>query len=179
MKTNIKKQMKAVLAIAIMIMLSLTGVSCQKDSDKQDGLKKPNKIEYDGTSKGKSEDVQPADPNKDTSTNKAIDEKIKEVLSIIGDDYTIYVTYDSKEVLTFMFNKQEGFFQSVSSNKMFGMRSADENHPDTLWIYKTKFLQKQYIHKKQINIFDKNGKYSQKIIDAFLKIDTKRPVEKD
>ena len=179
MKTNIKKQMKAVLAIAMMIVLSLTGVSCQKDSDKQDGLKKPNKIEYDGTSKGKSEDVQPVDPNKDTSTNKAIDEKIKEVLSIIGDDYTIYITYDSKEVLTFLFNKQEGFFQSVSSNKMFGMRSADENHPDTLCIYKTKFLQKQYIHKKQINIFDKNGKYSQKIIEAFLKIDTKRPVEKD
>ena len=179
MKTNIKKQMKAVLAIAMMIMLSLTGVSCQKDSDKQDGLKKPNKIEYDGTSKVKSEDVQPADPNKDTSTNKAIDEKIKEVLSIIGDDYTIYITYDSKEVLTFMFNKQEGFFQSVSSNKMFGMRRADENNPDTLWIYKTKFLQKQYIHKKQINIFDKNEKYSQKIIEAFLKINTKRPVEKD
>ena len=78
-----------------------------------------------------------------------------------------------------MFNKQEGFFQSISSNKMLGMRSIDEKYPNILCIYKTKFLQKQYIDKKQINIFDKNEKYSQKIIEAFLKIDTKRPVERD
>ena len=170
---------KSILVLFMVMALSLANVSCQKDSDKQDGLKKPNKIEYDGTSKGKSEDVQPVDPNKDASINKAIDEKIKEVLSIIGDDYTIYITYDSKEVLTFMFNKQEGFFQSISSNKMLGMRSIDEKYPNILCIYKTKFLQKQYIDKKQINIFDKNGKYSQKIIEAFLKIDTKRQIEKD
>lgn len=174
MKSILKK---SVLAL-VLVVFGLTTTSCQKDSDKQDGLKKPNKIEYDGTSKDKSEDVKPVDPNKEASTNKEIEEKIKEVLSIIGDDYTIYITYDSKEVLTFLFNKQEGFFQSVSSNKMFGLRDNDEDK-EHLWIYKTKNLQNHYIHKKQINIYDKNGKYSQKIIEAFLKIDTKRPVEKD
>ena len=172
MKSILKK---SVLAL-VLIVFGFTFASCQKDSDKQDGLKKPNKIEYDGGSKDGSENIKPVDPNKET-TNKAIEEKIKEVLSIIGDDYTIYITHDSKEVLTFLFNKQEGFFQSVSSNKMLGM--YDDNEEEHLWIYKTKNLQKKYIHKKQINIYDKNGKYSQKIIDAFLKIDTKRPVEKD
>lgn len=177
MKTFLKK-ISTVLVLSLLMILSLTTTSCQKDSDKQDGLKKPNKIEYDGGSKDGSENIKPVDPNKET-TNKAIEEKIKEVLSIIGDDYTIYITHDSKEVLTFLYNKQEGFFQSISSNKMFGMYNIYDKDKEHLWIYKTKNLQKQYIHKKQINIFDKNGKYSQKIIEAFLKIDTKRPVEKD
>ena len=183
MKTNIKNQMinqinsfmKLVLVLS-MVVFSMT--SCQKDSDKQDELKKPNNMEHNGGSEEDSNNTQPGNPNQSINIQEALLKKIKEIDNIIGDDYTIYVTDETREVLTFLYNKKEGFFQSISSDRLLNIAENSRNHPDKLLIYNTNKLQKHYIDKKPINILNKNEKFNSKIVEAFLKIDTKKEIKK-
>ena len=168
--------MKTIFKLILVLSVVFSLASCQKDSDKQDGLKKPNKIEYEKGGKG--QDVNPTPPSK--PVEQLLNEKMEEIINVIGDDYTVYVASDSKEeVVTFLFNKKDGFFQSISSDYLLGMKDVEKNFPDKLVIYKTSKLQKHYINKKNINIFNKNEKFRDKIIEAFLKIDTKKPIEKE
>lgn len=184
MKTNIKKQMinqinsfiKSILVLSMTMALSLANISCQKDSDEQDGLKKPNKIEYEKGGKDQ-KDVNPTPPSK--PVEQLLSEKMDEVINIIGDDYTVYVASDSKEeVVTFLFNKKDGFFQSISSDFMLSLPNVEKNNPDKLIIYSNKRVLRNCINKKNINIFDKKEKFRDKIIEAFLKIDTKKKIQK-
>lgn len=184
MKTNIKKQVinqinsfiKSILVLSMVMALSLANVSCQKDSDKQDGLKKPNKIEYEKGGKDQ-KDVNPTPPSK--PVEQLLSEKMDEVINIIGDDYTIYVASDSKEeVVTFLFNKKDGFFQSISSDYLLEKAKDGVEYPNVLKIYNNKKIYKNCINKKNINIFNKNEKFRDKIIEAFLKIDTKKEIQK-
>lgn len=169
--------MKTIFKLILVLSIVFSLASCQKDSDEQDGLKKPNKIEYEKGGKGQT-GVNPSQPSK--SEEQLLKEKIDEIINIIGDDYTVYVASDSKEeVVTFLFNKKDGFFQSVSSDKLLYMERVFKNFPEKLVIYKTSKLQKHYINKKNINIFDKNEKFRDKIVEAFLKIDTKKEIVKE
>lgn len=168
---------KSILVLSMVMALSLANVSCQKDSDKQDGLKKPNKIEYEKGGKGQT-GVNPSQPSK--SEEQLLNEKMDEIINIIGDDYTVYVASDSKEeVVTFFFNKKDGFFQSISSDYFLDMGDIVKNYPDKLVIYSNKKIYKNCINKKNINIFDKKEKFRDKIIEAFLKIDTKKEIVKE
>lgn len=175
MKTFFKK-ISTVLVLSLLMVLSLTTTSCQKDSDKQDGLKKPNKIEYEKGGKGQT-GVNPSQPSK--SEEQLLGEKMDEIINIIGDDYTVYVASDSKEeVVTFLFNKKDGFFQSISSDYLLEKAKDGIEYPNVLKIYNNKKIYKNCINKKNINIFDKNEKFRDKIIEAFLKIDTKKEIQK-
>ena len=186
MKTNIKNQMinqinsfmKSILVLSMVMFLSLANVSCQKDSDKQDELMKRDNMEHNGGSKEDSNNTQPGNPNQSSNIQEALLKKIKEIYNIIGDDYTIYVTDETREVLTFLYNKKEGFFQSTSSDRLLNIAENSRNHPDKLLIYNTNKLQKHYIDKKPINILNKNEKFNSKIVEAFLKIDTKKEIKK-
>lgn len=182
MKSILKKS----VLVVVLVVFGLTFTSCQKDTDKQDELKKPNKIEYNGNDNGpgtgevnnpnqgnQNGNNQPSETEKQLIINK-----INEINKIIGDDYTLYVTNDYNEVLTFLYNKKEGFFQSTSSDRLLIMEENVRNHPDKLVIYNTNRLQKHYIDKKPINIFNKNEKFNSKIVNAFLKIDTKKEIVK-
>ena len=51
-------------------------------------------------------------------------------------------------------------------------------YPNVLKIYNNKKIYKNCINKKNINIFDKKEKFRNKIIEAFLKIDTKKEIQK-
>lgn len=167
---------KSILVLSMVIALSLANVSCQKDSDKQDGLKKPNKIEYEKGGKGQT-DINPSQPSK--SEEQLLNEKMDEIINIIGGDYTVYVTSDSKEeVVTFFFNKKDGFFQSISSDYFLEIARDNNDFPNELIIYSNKKIYKNCINKKNINIFDKKEKFRDKIIEAFLKIDTKKKIHK-
>lgn len=169
------KKISTVLVLSLLMVLSLTTTSCQKDSDKQDGLKKPNKIEYEKGGKG--QDVNPTPPSK--PVEQLLNEKMEEIINIIGDDYTVYVASDSKEeVVTFLFNKKDGFFQSISSDFMLSLPNVEKNNPNKLIIYSNKRVLRNCINKKNINIFDKKEKFRDKIIEAFLKIDTKKEIHK-
>ena len=180
MKSILKKS----VLVVVLVVFGLTFTSCQKDSDKQDELKKPNKIEYDGSSKDESEKVIPGNQNQGNNNQPSESEKqllinkINEIDKIIGDDYTLYITNDTREVLTFLYNKKEGFFQSISSDRLLNIAENSRNHQDKLLIYNTNKLQKHYIDKKSINIFNKNEKFNSKIVEAFLKIDTKKEIKK-
>lgn len=161
MKTFFKK-INTVLVLSLLMVLSLTTTSCQKDSDEQDGLKKPNKIEYEKGGKDQ-KDVNPTPPSK--PVEQLLSEKMDEVINIIGDDYTIYVASDSKEeVVTFFFNKKDGFFQSISSDYFLEIARDNVNFPNKLIIYSNKKIYKNCINKKNINIFNKNEKFRDKII---------------
>ena len=183
MKTNIKNQMinqinsfmKLVLVLSMVVFLM---ASCQKDSDKQDELMKPDNMEHNGGSDEDSNNTQPGNPNQSINIQEALLKKIKEIDNIIGDDYTIYVTDETREVFTFLYNKKEGFFQSTSSDRLLNIAENSRNHPDKLLIYNTNKLQKHYIDKKPINILNKNEKFNSKIVEAFLKIDTKKEIKK-
>ena len=167
---------KSILVLSMVMALSLANVSCQKDSDEQDGLKKPNKIEYEKGGKGQT-GVNPSQPSK--SVEQLLNEKMDEIINIIGDDYTVYVASDSKEeVVTFLFNKKDGFFQSISSDFMLSLPNVEKDNPNKLIIYSNKRVLRNCINKKNINIFDKNEKFRDKIIEAFLKIDTKKEIQK-
>lgn len=169
--------MKTFFKLILVLSIVFSLASCQKDSDKQDGLKKPNKIEYEKGGKGQT-DVNPSQPSK--SEEQLLNEKIDEIIKIIGDDYTVYVASDSKEeVVTFFFNKKDGFFQSISSDYFLDMGDIVKNYPDKLVIYSNKKIYKNCINKKNINIFDKKEKFRDKIIEAFLKIDTKKEIVKE
>lgn len=169
--------MKTIFKLILVLSVVFSLASCQKDSDKQDGLKKPNKIEYEKGGKGQT-GVNPSQPSK--TEEQLLNEKMDEIINIIGEDYTVYVASDSKEeVVTFLFNKKDGFFQSISSDYLLGMKDVEKNFPDKLVIYKTSKLQKHYFNKKNINIFDKKEKFRDKIIEAFLKIDTKKEIVKE
>lgn len=168
--------MKTIFKLILVLSVVFSLASCQKDSDKQDGLKKPNKIEYEKGGKGQT-NVNPSQPSK--SEEQLFKEKIDEIIKIIGDDYTVYVGSDSKEeVVTFLFNKQDGFFQSISSDFMLSLPNVEKNNPNKLIIYSNKRVLRNCINKKNINIFDKNEKFRDKIIEAFLKIDTKKEIQK-
>lgn len=169
--------MKTIFKLILVLSVVFSLASCQKDSDEQDGLKKPNKIEYEKGGKGQT-DVNPTPPSK--PVEQLLREKIEEVINIIGDDYTVYVASDSKEeVVTFFFNKKDGFFQSISSDYFLDMGDIVKNYPDKLVIYSNKKIYKNCINKKNINIFDKKEKFRDKIIEAFLKIDTKKEIVKE
>lgn len=178
-----KSILKKTVLVVVLVVFGLTFTSCQKDSDKQDELKKPNKIEYNGNDNGpdtgevnnpnQGNNNQPSESEKQLLINK-----INEINKIIGDDYTIFITNDYDEVLTFLYNKKEGFYQSTSSDKLLDMARIVRNYPDKLVIYTTNKLQNHYINKKPINIFDKNEKFNSKIVEAFLKIDTKKEIKK-
>lgn len=169
--------MKTIFKLILVLSIVFSLASCQKDSDKQDGLKKPNKIEYEKGGKGQT-DINPSQPSK--SEEQLLKEKIDEIIKIIGDDYTVYVASDSKEeVVTFFFNKKDGFFQSISSDYFLDMGDIVKNYPDKLVIYSNKKIYKNCINKKNINIFDKKEKFRDKIIEAFLKIDTKKEIVKE
>ena len=169
--------MKTIFKLILVLSIVFSLASCQKDSDKQDGLKKPNKIEYEKGGKGQT-DINPSQPSK--SEEQLLKEKIDEIIKIIGDDYTVYVASDSKEeVVTFFFNKKDGFFQSISSYYYLDMGDIVKNYPDKLVIYSNKKIYKNCINKKNINIFDKKEKFRDKIIEAFLKIDTKKEIVKE
>lgn len=169
--------MKTIFKLILVLSIVFSLASCQKDSDKQDGLKKPNKIEYEKGGKGQT-DINPSQPSK--SEEQLLKEKIDEIIKIIGDDYTVYVARDSKEeVVTFFFNKKDGFFQSISSDYFLDMGDIVKNYPDKLVIYSNKKIYKNCINKKNINIFDKKEKFRDKIIEAFLKIDTKKEIVKE
>ena len=169
--------MKTIFKLILVLSIVFSLASCQKDSDKQDGLKKPNKIEYEKGGKGQT-NVNPSQPSK--SEEQLFKEKIDEIIKIIGDDYTVYVGSDSKEeVVTFFFNKKDGFFQSISSDYFLDMGDIVKNYPDKLVIYSNKKIYKNCINKKNINIFDKKEKFRDKIIEAFLKIDTKKEIVKE
>jgi hypothetical protein len=177
MKSILKKS----VLVVVLVVFGLTFTSCQKDSDKQDELKKPNKVEYDGNDKNGLTQEKPTDPSQPSETpEQLLINKMNEINKIIGDDYTIYVTNDSKhEVVTFLYNKKEGFFQSISSDKLLYMERVFRNFPEKLVIYNTNKLQKHYIDKKPINILNKNEKFYNKIVEAFLKIDTKKEIVKE
>ena len=167
--------MKTIFKLILVLSVVFSLASCQKDSDKQDGLKKPNKIEYEKGGKG--QDVSPIPPSK--PVEQLLNEKMEEIINIIGDDYTVYVTSDSKEeVVTFLFNKKDGFFQSISSDYLLEMAKDNIDFPNKLIIYSNKKIYKNCINKKNINIFNKNEKFRDKIIEAFLKIDTKKEIKK-
>jgi hypothetical protein len=183
MKTNIKNQMinqinSFMKLVLVLSMVVFSMASCQKDSDKQDELKKPDNMEHNGGSEEDSNNTQPGNPNQSINIQEALLKKIKEIDNIIGDDYTIYVTDETREVLTFLYNKKEGFFQSTSSDRLLNIAENLRNHPDKLLIYNTNKLQKHYIDKKPINILNKNEKFNSKIVEAFLKIDTKKEIKK-
>ena len=177
MKSILKKS----VLVVVLVVFGLTFTSCQKDSDKQDELKKPNKVEYDGNDKNGLTQEKPVDPSQPSETpEQLLINKMNEINKIIGEDYTIYVTNDSKhEVVTFLYNKKEGFFQSISSDYLLDMERIVRNYPDKLVIYNTNKLQKHYIDKKPINILNKNEKFYSKIVEAFLKIDTKKEIVKE
>ena len=168
--------MKTIFKLILVLSVVFSLASCQKDSDKQDGLKKPNKIEYEKGGKDQ-KDVNPTPPSK--PVEQLLGEKMDEIINIIGDDYTIYVASDSKEeVVTFLFNKQDGFFQSISSDYLLEKAKDGIEYPNVLKIYNNKKIYKNCINKKNINIFNKNEKFRDKIIEAFLKIDTKKEIQK-
>lgn len=168
--------MKTIFKLILVLSVVFSLASCQKDSDEQDGLKKPNKIEYEKGGKDQ-KDVNPTPPSK--PVEQLLGEKIEEVINIIGDDYTVYVASDSKEeVVTFFFNKKDGFFQSISSDYFLEIARDNDNFPNKLIIYSNKKIYKNCINKKNINIFDKKEKFRDKIIEAFLKIDTKKEIKK-
>ena len=168
--------MKTIFKLILVLSVVFSLASCQKDSDEQDGLKKPNKIEYEKGGKDQ-KDVNPTPPSK--PVEQLLGEKIEEVINIIGDDYTVYVASDSKEeVVTFFFNKKDGFFQSISSDYFLEIARDNDNFPNKLIIYSNKKIYKNCINIKNINIFDKKEKFRDKIIEAFLKIDTKKEIKK-
>ena len=168
--------MKTIFKLILVLSVVFSLASCKKDSDKQDGLKKPNKIEYEKGGKGQT-GVNPSQPSK--SEEQLLNEKMDEIIKIIGDDYTVYVASDSKEeVVTFLFNKKDGFFQSISSDYLLEKAKDGIEYPNVLKIYNNKKIYKNCINKKNINIFDKKEKFRDKIIEAFLKIDTKKEIHK-
>lgn len=168
--------MKTIFKLILVLSVVFSLASCQKDSDEQDGLKKPNKIEYEKGGKDQ-KDVNPNPPSK--PVEQLLGEKMDEIINIIGDDYTVYVASDSKEeVVTFLFNKKDGFFQSISSDFMLSLPNVEKNNPNKLIIYSNKRVLRNCINKKNINIFNKNEKFRDKIIEAFLKIDTKKEIQK-
>lgn len=168
--------MKTIFKLILVLSVVFSLASCQKDSDKQDGLKKPNKIEYEKGGKDQ-KDVNPNPPSK--PVEQLLGEKMDEIINIIGDDYTVYVASDSKEeVVTFLFNKKDGFFQSISSDYLLEKAKDGIEYPNVLKIYNNKKIYKNCINKKNINIFDKKEKFRDKIIEAFLKIDTKKEIQK-
>lgn len=176
MKSILKKS----VLVVVLVVFGLTFTSCQKDSDQQDELKKPNKIEDTGAG---TEEV--GNPNQGNSNNQPSESekqllinKINEIDKIIGDDYTLYIANDYGKVLTFLYNKKEGFYQSTSSDKLLDMARIVRNHSDKLVIYTNNKLKNHYINKKPINIFDKNEEFNSKIVEAFLKIDTKKEIKK-
>ena len=168
--------MKTIFKLILVLSVVFSLASCQKDLDEQDGLKKPNKIEYEKGGKGQT-GVNPSQPSK--SEEQLLNEKIDEIINIIGEDYTVYVASDSKEeVVTFFFNKKDGFFQSISSDYFLEIARDNNDFPNELIIYNNKKIYKNCINKKNINIFDKKEKFRDKIIEAFLKIDTKKEIHK-
>ena len=179
MKSILKKS----VLVVVLLVFGLTFTSCQKDSDKQDELKKPNKIEDTGAGTGEVNNPNQGNQNGNNQPSETekqlLINKINEINKIIGDDYTLYITNDYHEVLTFLYNKKEGFYQSTSSDKLLYMERVFRNFPEKLVIYNTNKLQKHYINKKSINIFDKNEKFNSKIVKAFLKIDTKKEIVKE
>ncbi|ATA84784.1 hypothetical protein [Capnocytophaga sputigena] len=181
MKSILKKS----VLVVVLVVFGLTFTSCQKDSDKQDELKKPNKVEYDGSSNEDSDNIKPGNPNNGNNNNQSpasekqlLINKIKEIDAIIGDEHTIYVAHDSREVLTFVYNKKDGFVESTSSNYLLDINPSNIDQKDIIYAYRTKYIEKEYINKRIININDPNEKWAKKIIEAFLKIDTNKKVEK-
>lgn len=154
-----KTILKSILVLSMVMALSLANVSCQKDSDKQDGLKKPEQpnTEQPDSSNANNGGNQTGGNTQTPTIQSNFEKKMMEINDKIGDKYMIYINDYYKEsdgnLYHLFYNKKNGFFmvKYISTGEyLLNQVKTDEN--------KNKLVLINY--DKYINIFGRISKFN-------------------